>query len=349
MVRPGSIYYPNMDLIRYLLALAVVIAHYTYLTGHEIPFIMSSFEAVGGFFALSGFLVYNGYEKRPSLRRYILSRVKRILPSYISVVVIFWLLLSIVSNLSVWNYFSDITTWKYLIANLCFVNWMQPTLPGIFDEGIFLDNSVNGSLWTMKVEWCLYLSVPLVVLIIRRLIRNRDFVVIAVIISSMIYRLVFLSLFNITGNEIYNILGRQIFGQLSYFYVGVLIFYYRGWLEKNLWLLIVVSGGLMLLSRIDAITQVLVAPFGVSGMVIGISLIKNSPSMLRHNNNLSYLIYLCHWPIIQIGVLCGFSGLSTWLGITIVIVECVLFSWIVSCLIDNIPSFRRSPSTKTMS
>ena len=42
----------NMDLVRYYLALSVLIAHFNYLTGFEIPWPTNSFTGVGGFFAV---------------------------------------------------------------------------------------------------------------------------------------------------------------------------------------------------------------------------------------------------------------------------------------------------------
>ena len=52
--RSGS-YYPNMDIMRYVLSIAVIIAHINYLTDYRVYFPMTSFEAVCGCFAISGY------------------------------------------------------------------------------------------------------------------------------------------------------------------------------------------------------------------------------------------------------------------------------------------------------
>lgn len=66
------------------------------------------------------------------------------------------------SDLTPAQYFTDSGLIKYLAANLSFLNFLHPTLPGVFQGQEFVNPAVNGSLWTMKIEWALYLSVPLI-------------------------------------------------------------------------------------------------------------------------------------------------------------------------------------------
>lgn len=62
---PYAIPYPNnVGLVRYYLALSVLIVHFNSLTGSNIFWPTSSYAGVGGFFALSGFLMYGSYLKR---------------------------------------------------------------------------------------------------------------------------------------------------------------------------------------------------------------------------------------------------------------------------------------------
>lgn len=219
--------YPNnMGVVRYVLAFGVVLAHFNILSGSNLlaPLAGNLFAAVGGFFALSGFLMYGSYLKRPTFKDYIWSRIKRLLPAYWVTVIGFALVLSLFSTLSPLQYFLSPQFWKYLVVNLSFANFLEPTLPGVFTDAIH--PTVNGSLWTMKVEWATYLSVPLFFMLIRKLKGKPQTYFFALIGIAIIYRIGFSYLYSTTGKEIYSILGRQFIGQLCYFYIGALIYHY---------------------------------------------------------------------------------------------------------------------------
>jgi len=62
------------------------------------------------------------------------------------------------TSLALIDYFCDIETWMYF-SNVA----LNPTyhLPGLFFNNIY-PIAVNGSLWTLPVEFCMYLLLPLV-------------------------------------------------------------------------------------------------------------------------------------------------------------------------------------------
>ena len=82
-----SMFYPNMNLLRYLLSLGILINHFNLLGGFSIPYFISH-DRIGGFFVLSGFLMFHSYTKLNNLPRFAIHRARRILPTYIFIVIL---------------------------------------------------------------------------------------------------------------------------------------------------------------------------------------------------------------------------------------------------------------------
>lgn len=326
-------YYPNMDLMRYVLALGVVVAHFNELAGHEVPFFISSFESVGAFFVLSGFLVYPSFEKHRSLRKYLSSRARRIMPSYLFIVLLCAFGLAAVSSLPVSHYFSSAGLWKYLAANVSFLNWLHPDLPGVFEGSQYLTPAVNGSLWTMKVEWSLYISVPVTVWFIARLKVSSRKTVIWIIVLSILYRQGLLWIFDRTGSNFILILSRQFFGQLSYFYFGVLVYFYLDRFKRNIYLWMGVGLLLYILYPNVPSGDIFIAPVAVGLIVMSVSLTEKTPGLLRHRRNISYEIYLFHFPLVQLLIYTGLNNLPVYYSFPLLLLAVVGLSLLFHFLI----------------
>lgn len=292
----------NMGLVRYILALGVMISHFNLLCGGDIVWIVDSYDAVSGFFTLSGFLLIYPILRGKSLRQYLVDRAWRLLPSYLFVVTVFAVGLSTVSSLPPAEYFASAEFWKYLGVNLLSLNFLQPVLPGVF-EGLPIE-AVNGSLWTIKIEWQLSLTMPFIILFIKYCRFNFRRAVIAILIVSLIYRTYLWYMFDITGKEIYEILARQLIGQLVFFYSGIFIYTYYERLRRNLLKTIIIASAILIALRLIPYMhacQEYIYPFALSVAVIAFSLIpKDLGKMIDGGNNISYEIYLCHFPVMQL-------------------------------------------------
>ena len=313
-----------MDFVRYYLALAVLIAHFNTLTGFEIPFPTNSFTGVGGFFALSGFLVFGSFLKKQRVKIYLERRARRILPPYFFIVLLCSIGLVAVSDLSFPDYFQSGQWLKYTLANLSFLNFIEPCLPGVFSRNAM--PAVNGSLWTMKIEWLLYLSVPVVFWCYTRFKWNKAFVFISIYLLSMIYRLTFLFMFQSTGQEIYNILSRQFFGQLMFFYSGVLIYFYFDKFMQYRWHIFVVAFILVCLREYIPFYSFTIGPMVVASLVLFFSMVGKWGHFLSQTDNVSYDMYLFHFPIIQLAVHLGICHYGATIAFTTVLVATVLLS-----------------------
>lgn len=159
----------SFTFLRLLCALIVLYEHAVILTGAKnLPCFDLRGIAVNIFFILSGFWVTQSYLKSTSIKEYAKKRFNKIFPLYFAVVILSAILLVFVSSLPVKEYFTNTVFFKYLVANLSTMNFVHPTLPGVF-EGMALGGSVNGSLWTIKVELGFYIILPLLIWIIRKI------------------------------------------------------------------------------------------------------------------------------------------------------------------------------------
>lgn len=165
----GLVYnFNNFDAARIAAALAVVVGHAFELTGYgHAPRVLGVPLHVLGvqvFFVISGFLIASSWLRQPSLPRYLRNRSLRIFPGLILVVLLSVFLLGpLVTALSDPEYFAHPRTWRYLVN---IILRPQFDLPGVF-ETLPHARSVNGSLWTLPVEFICYLAVPLVLLFAR--------------------------------------------------------------------------------------------------------------------------------------------------------------------------------------
>lgn len=259
----------NMGMVRYVMAFSVLIAHFNSLGGASFYWPISSYNAVGGFFALSGFLMIGSWLRKPDFRRYFKSRCRRLLPAYWSVVLLFAVVLGLFSETP--GYFLSSGFYEYLAANLSFLNFVHPGLPGVF-TGMEV-TAVNGSLWTMKVEWLLYLSLPCVAWFLVRFRRRPVLILGAVYLLSVAYRFLFLYLYNHSGREVYMILSRQFLGQMMFFYTGVFIYYYYGLFMRFRYVVLFLSSLLLFLSSQFYFLRIFIEPAAISSLVIWFSMV----------------------------------------------------------------------------
>lgn len=217
------------------------------------------------------------------------------------------------------------------MSNLIFLNFLAPDLPGLFEGPEFVTSAVNGSLWTMKVEWCLYLSVPLVAALIRALhkkVPSSSWIFIAVIVLSIGYSLLFNHIYYTTGKEIFAILGRQVFGQLSYFYMGVLMYYHLDLLRQWKWVFLAAALTGLLIMRLLPESILIIKPVAESTLVIWVSMIGRWGHWFSRHDNVSYDIYLFHFPVIQLAVLLGAPALGKWPAFLICLAAVILLSFL---------------------
>lgn len=157
----------SFDALRLVAALMVVSGHAYILSGHGAEEPLIRFTRIGGlgelgvsiFFVISGFLVTGSFERLGKAAPYLAHRLLRIMPALaVAVVLTAFVLGPMVTASPLGAYFSDLTTWLYAPRNVLLYP-VTYDLPGVFGSNPY-PNAVNGSLWTLRLEFSLYFLPP---------------------------------------------------------------------------------------------------------------------------------------------------------------------------------------------
>jgi peptidoglycan/LPS O-acetylase OafA/YrhL len=155
----------NFNLIRLLAALSVLFGHSVGVLGlpsaREFFFDHLGFSlaemAVDVFFVASGFLVTASLINRGSLIAYLWARALRIYPAlWVMLVLTVFGLAPALTTLPLADFFRAPKTWDYFAKCATLLGGVRYSLPGVF-ETMPLRGEFNGSLWTLPIEFRLYL------------------------------------------------------------------------------------------------------------------------------------------------------------------------------------------------
>jgi peptidoglycan/LPS O-acetylase OafA/YrhL len=153
----------SFDLLRLLAAVAVIAFHTAPLAGRA-PWSIGELNlgslGVGIFFVISGYLVTDSRLRSGSLGAFLAKRLLRIGPGLVaSLIVTAFVIGAFASYLPLGEYLRSPQPYRYVAKNAL----LYPTaysLPGVFEDNR-LPLVVNGSLWTLRVEFTLYLGLGL--------------------------------------------------------------------------------------------------------------------------------------------------------------------------------------------
>jgi peptidoglycan/LPS O-acetylase OafA/YrhL len=302
----------NFDLLRFVFAFVVFLFHAHALSGAQELAIFSKYLssdiAVKSFFVVSGFLIFMSYENSGSVSGYFGKRIRRIYPAYAFVILASVMLGGIFSSYGLSDYLS-LALLKYIIANLLFLNFLQPDLPGLF-----LSNSlqaVNGALWTLKIEVMFYLLVPLAVMAFTRL--GRLPVLMVMYVGSVIYSAAMGALAAQSGSGLYLELQRQLPGQLCFFVAGAAGYYYFHYLSRYALPLMATAVAAFMLQL--WLPWIVVQPLALGIVVVYVACIFPRLGNFGRYGDFSYGIYIVHFPILQLLIAYGAFEGAPWLAL----------------------------------
>ena len=152
----------NFDALRLFAAGLVLVGHSHALLGLREPLFLSWLPlgplGVYIFFTISGYLISESWDRDPHLLRYFWRRALRIFPGLAVCVLLSILVLGpVMTTLPTREYFANPRTWEYLQNIGLYIIYY---LPGVF-EHLRVPNAVNGSLWSLPVEFLMYIVLAL--------------------------------------------------------------------------------------------------------------------------------------------------------------------------------------------
>lgn len=181
----------NFNFLRFLFALFVVISHAYPLSGsdetqqwiYKITNNQIALAQIGlsGFFIISGYFIYQSLERSQKLTDYFKKRFLRIFPALFFVLLASVLLSPFVyeGNLA---FFHNKEVYTYLPNNLTLYGF-QSGIEGVFDSNPY--HAINGSLWTIKYEFTLYILVAMFFFIKNK--KEIKVILLSVVFGGMLY------------------------------------------------------------------------------------------------------------------------------------------------------------------
>ena len=286
----------NFDFLRFFAATLVIFSHSYALTGvNSEPYLVltgyASFGmlAVDIFFILSGFLIVKSWLDKPLMFDYLKKRFLRIIPGLcVAVMLTVFILGPMVTTLSMWKYFSHPLTTEYIKNAYLSVNFF---LPGVFAGNTYKD-AVNGSLWTLPIEFKFYIFVLILGLI--NFFRKRILSLLGVIVLWGI------ALMNIYHPLYFNLdsLQQEVLRTLLYFSMGAVFYLYRDKvrLSRPFFALAVALLILTFHQPFGALASYLVLPYII--LFVGLHKIK-ALNIFSKYGDFSYGLYIYAFPIQQ--------------------------------------------------
>lgn len=286
------------DFLRYFFAFSLILVHFCTLTKTEQFWFISGQLRVKAFFTITGFLVVYSFLRRKQLNIYIWKRVLRIIPAYITAIFLCYIVGFFFSTASATEYYLSAQSFKYLLANLSFLNFIEPCLPGLFTENP-VETSVNGSLWSMKYEVIFYILVPFIIWLIKKY--SKFTILIVLFLCNILFHGVLDYLEYLTGDMRFHIINNSSPTTMIYFFSGTAILFYFDWFCQHIrWILPICFIYIFILQYIDYSLPYYIEPLAFSALIVGIAYFCKPLNFLQKYDNISYGLYLYHYPIIQV-------------------------------------------------
>lgn len=213
----------NFDFLRFLFALLVVISHSYALSGateentgiNKWSSGQLSFSQIGlsGFFIISGYFIFQSLQRSTSLITYYQKRFLRLFPAFVVVLFLSVLLVPFIYTSQI-PLLKNKQFYTYIPYNLSLYGF-QSSIKGVFDTNAY--HSINGSLWTIRYEFSLYIALSMLFFI-----RFKKTIVSYVLcLTSLVFYIMYNFYLNtFAGDSFMNLLGLHVLNLGTFFIAG---------------------------------------------------------------------------------------------------------------------------------
>ena len=325
----------NLNLIRMIAAFMVLISHAVPIgLGTDVPepfqetlgFTMGR-VAVYAFFAISGYLILQSWERRSSFWHWASARGLRIFPGlFVALVFTAFILGPLMTTLTREAYFATGEPWSYVFTNLTLVKSVN-TLPGVLAHTPH-PLQINASLWTLLYEVIGYAAVA--VAGVFGFTRRGKAFWFTVIGYLGFYALSTIAIWLVPEHDVLEQLRIRQLRELSFpFFVGMLFFVYRHHLPMSF------VGALGLMGVAAAFLDTLIFDevfiIALTYWVFWLGFCIRRRSILRYNRlgDFSYGFYIYAYPMQQM-VAWALGEHDPWINVVMaapLTLACAILSW----------------------
>lgn len=222
----GDLKKNNFHFLRFLFSIFVLVSHGYPLSGdHESSqwiYEISNGQIVlaslglNGFFVISGFFIYQSLLRSNNIFNYFVKRFLRLFPALLVVLLLTVMLVPFVYNNEI-PLLKNIHFYTYVPYNLSLYGF-QPKILGVFDHNSY--HAINGSLWTLRYEFSLYIALALLYLF-----RKQKKIIIALLFLSVIILILVYNFFmqRFAWSSLFGMQGFHILNFGAFFVVGSLL------------------------------------------------------------------------------------------------------------------------------
>ncbi|WP_313129375.1 acyltransferase family protein [Pseudescherichia vulneris] len=303
----------SFDTMRLLAALLVLITHHFALSGMPEPSI-PGFESLGGiaviiFFSISGYLISKSSMRCSDFIEFMSKRIRRIIPALLPCA--FFMYFIIGGWINNWNL--NYLFSKETINNIISVITLSPPI----DARVATDFKVpalNGSLWTLPLEFFCYLVAGFIISIWRD---KRSFIIVFVI---MLFASIYYLLSPLVASVFHIPLWLYPLRGMAFFFGSILAMYQDKWNTTNIKIFIASSLFLyMYASTGSSVEYQLIGYLFVSFATIAVCISFPDP-FVKGRFDYSYGVYIYAFPVQQVVInmthLNFYSGMAVSIAVT---------------------------------